>query len=152
MTSPPPSAPLVLIVDDNERNRKLAVDVLRAAGLRTVEAASGGEGIALAAERLPDVILLDLELPDMQGTDVAEGTEPETSLEGCRCRPNAVRSWNRRVVTRAAVPRRPGTAIVSMCCVKPSSGSLAVSGWMSTRIRAKPRCMFWRAGTAARRR
>src|SRR4030095_9908294 len=36
-----------------------------------VEAASGGEGIALAAEHLPDVILLDLELPDMHGTDVA---------------------------------------------------------------------------------
>ena len=80
MTSPPPSArdhglakavPLVLIVDDNERNRKLARDVLRAAGLRTVEAASGGEGIALAAESLPDVILLDLQLPDMDGTDVA---------------------------------------------------------------------------------
>jgi two-component system cell cycle response regulator DivK len=80
VTSPPPSAgdnalakavPLVLIVDDNERNRKLARDVLRAAGLRTVEAASGGEGIALAAESLPDVILLDLQLPDMDGTDVA---------------------------------------------------------------------------------
>jgi two-component system, cell cycle response regulator DivK len=71
MTSPPPSAPLVLIVDDNERNRRLAGDVLRAAGLRTIEAASGSEGIALAAERLPDVILLDLELPDMHGTDVA---------------------------------------------------------------------------------
>jgi two-component system, cell cycle response regulator DivK len=71
MTSPPPSAPLVLIVDDNERNRRLAGDVLRAAGLRTVEAASGSEGIALAAERMPDVILLDLELPDMHGTDVA---------------------------------------------------------------------------------
>jgi len=63
--------PLVLIVDDNEKNRKLARDVLRAAGLRTIEAASGGEGIALAAERLPDVILLDLGLPDVVGTDVA---------------------------------------------------------------------------------
>jgi two-component system cell cycle response regulator DivK len=80
MTSPPPSArnsgpatavPLVLIVDDNEKNRKLARDVLRAAGLQTIEAASGGEGIALAAECLPDVILLDLRLPDMDGTDIA---------------------------------------------------------------------------------
>ncbi len=62
---------LVLIVDDNARNRKLAGEVLRAAGLRTVEAASGGEGIAVAAESLPDVILLDLRLPDMDGTDVA---------------------------------------------------------------------------------
>ncbi len=70
-SGPAAAVPLVLIVDDNEKNRKLARDVLRAAGLRTVEAASGSEGIALAAERLPDVILLDLRLPDMDGTDVA---------------------------------------------------------------------------------
>ena len=80
MTAPPPSAresepsptvPLVLIVDDNEMNRKLAGAVLRAAGLRTIEAASGGAGIAIATERSPDVMLLDLQLPDMDGTDVA---------------------------------------------------------------------------------
>jgi two-component system, cell cycle response regulator DivK len=71
VTSPPPSAPLVLIVEDNERNRRLARDVLRAAGLRTIEAASGETGIALAAEQMPDVILMDLELPDMDGTEVA---------------------------------------------------------------------------------
>ena len=69
--APAVAGPLVLIVDDNARNRKLAGEVLRAAGLRTVEAASGGEGIAIAAESLPDVILLDLRLPDMDGTDVA---------------------------------------------------------------------------------
>jgi len=63
--------PLVLIVDDNERNRSLARDVLRASGLLTLEAASGREGIAVALERRPDVILLDLRLPDMDGTDVA---------------------------------------------------------------------------------
>jgi two-component system cell cycle response regulator DivK len=67
----PSDAPLVLIVDDNEKNRKLAREVLRAAGLRTLEAATGGEAISLAAERRPDVILLDLRLPDMEGTDVA---------------------------------------------------------------------------------
>jgi two-component system cell cycle response regulator DivK len=63
--------PLVLIVDDNEKNLKLARDVLRVAGFRTLEAASGSEGIALADERRPDVILMDLRLPDMDGTDVA---------------------------------------------------------------------------------
>ena len=68
---PAPAVPLVLIVDDNETNLKLARAVLRAAGLGTLEAASGAEAIALAAERLPDVILLDLGLPDMLGTDVA---------------------------------------------------------------------------------
>jgi two-component system cell cycle response regulator DivK len=63
--------PLVLIVDDNEKNLKLTRDVLRATGFRTLEAATGAEGIALAAERLPDVILMDLRLPDMDGTDAA---------------------------------------------------------------------------------
>jgi two-component system cell cycle response regulator DivK len=61
--------PLVLIVDDNEKNRRLARDVLRAAGLQTLEAATGGEGIALAVEHIPDVVLMDLGLPDMGGTD-----------------------------------------------------------------------------------
>jgi two-component system cell cycle response regulator DivK len=60
---------LVLIVDDNEQNLKLARDVLRASGFRTREAATGTEAIALAAEHLPDVILMDLRLPDMDGTD-----------------------------------------------------------------------------------
>jgi two-component system, cell cycle response regulator DivK len=71
--------PLVLIVDDNEKNLKLARDVLRAGGFRTLEAASGAEGIALAAEHLPDLILMDLRLPDMDGTDatrkLAEGAK-----------------------------------------------------------------------------
>ena len=68
MTSPSPG-PLVLIVDDNERNRKLARDVLGASGFRTLEAATAAEGIALAAEHLPDVVLMDLRLPDADGTD-----------------------------------------------------------------------------------
>lgn len=61
--------PLVLIVDDNEQNLKLARDVLRAGGLRTLEASTGAEGIALATAHLPAVILMDLHLPDMDGTD-----------------------------------------------------------------------------------
>ena len=66
-----PRPPLVLIIDDSAKNAKLARDVLRADGLRTLEAATGSEGIALAAQQLPDVILLDLHLPDMDGVDVA---------------------------------------------------------------------------------
>jgi two-component system cell cycle response regulator DivK len=61
----------VLIIDDNQKNLKLARDVLRAAGFQTLEAESGAEGIALAAEHVPDVILMDLQLPDMDGTDAA---------------------------------------------------------------------------------
>ena len=67
----PGDPPLVLIVDDSEKNRKLARDVLRAAGFRTLEAATGDEAIAVAATQRPDLILLDLRLPDMDGTDVA---------------------------------------------------------------------------------
>jgi CheY-like chemotaxis protein len=73
VTHPSPDAarPLVLIVDDNEKNLKLTRDVLRNGGFRTIEAASGREGIALAAEHEPDVILMDLRLPDMDGTDAS---------------------------------------------------------------------------------
>jgi two-component system cell cycle response regulator DivK len=63
--------PLVLIVDDNQKNLKLARDVLRAAEFRTREAASATDGLALAAEHVPDVILMDVRLPDMSGTDAA---------------------------------------------------------------------------------
>lgn len=61
--------PVVLIVDDNGKNRKLAVSILSAAGFRTIEAATGSEALALAAEHLPDVILMDLRLPDIDGTE-----------------------------------------------------------------------------------
>jgi two-component system, cell cycle response regulator DivK len=73
--------PLVLIVDDNARNRKLAGDVLRLAPFRTLEAASAAEAIALASEHLPDVILMDLRLPDLDGTEAARmlRAEPRTS-------------------------------------------------------------------------
>ena len=86
MTSEPPSpgdgapasaAPLVLIVDDDERNRKLAQDVLGRSGLRTILAASGRAAVELARERLPDVVLLDLRLPDMEGSDVARAIREE---------------------------------------------------------------------------
>ena len=61
--------PLVLIVDDNEKNLRLARDVLNFAGFRTLEAATGAAAISLATEHLPDVVLMDIRLPDMDGTD-----------------------------------------------------------------------------------
>jgi two-component system, cell cycle response regulator DivK len=63
--------PLVLVVDDDERNRKLARDVLRADGLETVEAGTGGDALAAASEHLPDLVLLDMQLPDIDGMEVA---------------------------------------------------------------------------------
>ena len=61
---------LVLIVDDSEPNRKLERDLLRRAGFETLEAATGAEALALATEHVPDVILMDLRLPDMGGAEV----------------------------------------------------------------------------------
>ena len=77
----PADAPLILIVDDNEKNRKLARDVLRAAGLRTLEASRGNEAIALATDHRPDVVLLDLRLPDLNGTEVARQLRREPGTE-----------------------------------------------------------------------
>ena len=63
--------PDVLIVDDNEKNRKLAASLLSAAGFRTIEAATATVAIELAAEHVPDVVLMDLRLPDIDGAEAA---------------------------------------------------------------------------------
>jgi two-component system cell cycle response regulator DivK len=68
---------LVLVVDDDARNRKLVCDVLLAAEFRTIVAETGQEAVALAAEHLPDVILMDLSLPDMDGTEAARILQDE---------------------------------------------------------------------------
>jgi two-component system cell cycle response regulator DivK len=63
---------LVLIVDDNENNRKLARDVLEFAGFDTVVATGGVEGVALAMERKPDLVLMDIRMPDLSGTEALQ--------------------------------------------------------------------------------
>jgi two-component system, cell cycle response regulator DivK len=60
---------LILIVDDHEPNRRLARDVLQFAGFRTLEAAGGAEGLSLAAEHRPDLVLMDIRMPDMNGSE-----------------------------------------------------------------------------------
>jgi two-component system cell cycle response regulator DivK len=60
---------LILIVDDNEQNRRLAREVLEFAGFRTLEAAGGVEGLSVAVEHRPDLILMDIRMPDMRGTE-----------------------------------------------------------------------------------
>jgi two-component system cell cycle response regulator DivK len=60
---------LILIVDDNEQNRKLARDILEFAGFRSLVAAGGIEGLALAVEHQPDLILMDIRMPDLNGTE-----------------------------------------------------------------------------------
>jgi len=58
---------LVLIVEDNERSLKLERDVLQLHGYETIEARTGEDGVAQAFERVPDLILMDIRLPGMDG-------------------------------------------------------------------------------------
>jgi two-component system cell cycle response regulator DivK len=59
----------ILVVEDNEKNMKLFCDVLQATGYRTLEATTGGEAVALAAEHSPDLVLMDIQLPDIGGVE-----------------------------------------------------------------------------------
>ena len=58
---------LILIVEDNPKNLKLARDVLEFHGFRTIAAENATDGILLAEAHLPAVILMDIQLPDLDG-------------------------------------------------------------------------------------
>jgi two-component system, cell cycle response regulator DivK len=58
---------LILIVEDNDKNLKLARDLLQHDGFRTLEADTAAAGIALAEQHVPDLILMDIQLPDIDG-------------------------------------------------------------------------------------
>ena len=60
---------LVLIVEDNEKNMKLARDVLQVKGYQTLEAVTGEDGVRLAKEKLPDLVLMDIQLPGVDGIE-----------------------------------------------------------------------------------
>ena len=57
----------VLIVEDNEKNMKLVRDVLQVKGYRVLEAVNATTGLALARKERPDLILMDIQLPDING-------------------------------------------------------------------------------------
>ena len=57
----------ILVVEDNDKNMKLFRDVLVATGYRTLEATTGGEAVELAIEHAPDLVLMDIQLPDVDG-------------------------------------------------------------------------------------
>jgi two-component system, cell cycle response regulator DivK len=63
------AGPQVLVVEDNEKNMKLFRDVLQATGHRTLEATTGGQAVDLAAEHSPDLVLMDIQLPDIGGVE-----------------------------------------------------------------------------------
>jgi two-component system, cell cycle response regulator DivK len=58
---------LILIVEDNEKNRKLVRDVLQFKGYQTLEAETGEDGVRLAREQRPALVLMDIQLPGIDG-------------------------------------------------------------------------------------
>ena len=59
----------ILVVEDNQKNMKLFRDVLQVTGYRTLEATTGGRAVELATEHRPDLVLMDIQLPDIDGVE-----------------------------------------------------------------------------------
>ena len=60
---------LILIVEDNERNRRLVRDVLQFRGYQTIEAETGEDAVRMARERQPALVLMDIQLPGIDGVE-----------------------------------------------------------------------------------
>ncbi len=73
---------LILIVEDNEKNRKLVRDVLQVRGYQTVETETAEEGIRLAQESRPALILMDLQLPGMDGIQALRHLRADPQTQG----------------------------------------------------------------------
>jgi two-component system cell cycle response regulator DivK len=72
----------ILVVEDNELNMKLLQDLLRAHHYNVLGAGAGMEGLRLAREQRPDLILLDIQLPDVSGLTVSQALKDDEAL--CR--------------------------------------------------------------------
>jgi two-component system cell cycle response regulator DivK len=70
----------ILVVEDNELNMRLFCDLLEVNGYRAVTAATGAEALAQARAERPDVILMDVQLPDMSGMDVTAAIKNDPEL------------------------------------------------------------------------
>ena len=70
----------ILIVEDNEKNMKLARDVLQAKGYTTLEAITGEEGVRMAKESKPDLVLMDIQLPGIDGIEALRQIRVEPAL------------------------------------------------------------------------
>ena len=71
----------ILIVEDNPKNMKLVRDLLQYHGHTTLEAETGEAGLQLALSRRPDLVLMDIQLPDIDGTSVLARIREDTSLD-----------------------------------------------------------------------
>ena len=72
----------ILVVEDNARNLKLVRDVLQFSGYEVIEATSGEDGVRLAAEASPDLILMDLQLPGIDGAEALRRIRANDRIRG----------------------------------------------------------------------
>jgi CheY-like chemotaxis protein len=73
---------VILIIEDNPRNLKLARDLLEYAGHRTLEATTAEDGLALARAHRPDLVLMDVQLPGMDGVQALERLRADPATNG----------------------------------------------------------------------
>jgi two-component system cell cycle response regulator DivK len=94
---------VILIVEDNEKNMKLVRDVLQAKGYTTIEAVTGEEGVRLATERKPDLILMDIQLPGINGIDALRllRANPDTAAIPAIAVTASVMQQDRKHITEA---------------------------------------------------
>ena len=74
----------VLVVEDNVKNMKLFRDVLEAAGFRTLAATTAGEAVDVATEQRPDLVLMDIQLPDFDGVEAIRRLRADERTAGTR--------------------------------------------------------------------
>ena len=73
---------LILIIEDNEKSRKLVRDVLQVKGFKTIETETAEEGLKLAVEKCPDLILMDIQLPGMDGITALKKLRADRKTKG----------------------------------------------------------------------
>lgn len=76
-----PTGKKVLIVEDNELNMKLFNDLLEAHGVETIQARDGKNVLAIAREHAPDLILMDIQLPEISGLEVTKWLKEDDDLK-----------------------------------------------------------------------
>ena len=72
----------ILIIEDNDKNMKLARDILNAKGYKTLEAVTGEEGVKLAKEKVPDLVLMDIQLPGINGIEAFRQIRADAKTAG----------------------------------------------------------------------
>ncbi len=73
---------LILVIEDNDKNRKLVRDVLTFKGYEVIETETGEEGVRLAREQCPSLVLMDIRLPGIDGVEALRKLRAEGSTRG----------------------------------------------------------------------